>query len=211
MGTQRLSDRIINFKKDKPEDGDSIEHILPKTYHSADNEWKNDWDEQEHEKWKHRLGNLVMTLNNSILGTSSIDVKMNGKRQDGTVADHFFNHINATDSEKKLKDYLKDDLWIKESILRRELDLLTFLIKKWSGLCCDDEKSIIIDFTSIINKLEGDDSNLHENDQFKLEVSFPQNSCIEKMSKENFESKIFDQNVWMDPPEDDSEEDDSEN
>lgn len=115
----------------------SIEHILPQT-HRDGAWWQQHWpDEAEAEKFKHRLGNLVLTANNGALGRKEIAHKINDPS-----GGYSFNSPNATNTEKLVQRYTAGGDWRKDEILKREVEILRFAKDRWSVPCCADNGDI---------------------------------------------------------------------
>jgi hypothetical protein len=110
------------------------EHILPQT-HRDGAWWASKWtSESEADQFKHRLGNLVLTTNNQVLGRKPFPDKLNA-----VPPTHCYNHTNATNSEKKISNYSNGTDWLKANIVARELDLIKFALNRWhSGCACDN-------------------------------------------------------------------------
>jgi hypothetical protein len=103
------------------------EHILPQT-HRDGGWWQQHWpDEALANKYKHRLGNLVLTTNNQALSRRSIMEKMSRPSPE-----YSFSHINATNSEKRIVKFTNGTEWTAKNILTREMELLDFAAKRWS-------------------------------------------------------------------------------
>ena len=123
------------------------EHILPNTHRDRDF-WETEWpDENQAEKYKHRLGNLVLTDGNSQLGRKSFSEKLNGP------GDYFYNSPNATNTEKRIREFTEGNEWKIENILKREIELIEFTIDRWSLPCCRDNMDIYLPdcFNTFIN------------------------------------------------------------
>jgi hypothetical protein len=109
------------------------EHILPQS-HRDRGWWQAHWpDEAEADRFKHRLGNLVLTTNNSALSRKSINLKIIDP-----VAAHYYTHANATNTEKRIPTFTDGTTWRPANILRREYEMLQFAAKRWSIPCCSD-------------------------------------------------------------------------
>lgn len=117
----------------------SIEHIAPQEI--RDNGW---WEKHWPnpliaDKYINRLGNLVLTKGNSILGRKSIDKKL---KDPGS--DYYYGHKKATNSEKQISNYTDGSTWKEFNILKREYDLVKFAIERWSIPFKNDESIIEI-------------------------------------------------------------------
>jgi hypothetical protein len=122
----------MGWAKDKRTRRITIEHILPQS-HRDKGWWEAHWpDEAKAERFKHRLGNLVLTADNRKLGRKSIEKKLLD------VQGHWFTHANATNSEKVVKDFTDGKSWQTNEILKREARMLEFAAKRWSLPCCVD-------------------------------------------------------------------------
>jgi hypothetical protein len=135
------------------------EHILPQTHRDGD-WWEANWpDHAEADRFKHRLGNLTLTSNNSALGRKSIDLKINDPK-----ASHYYDHPNATNSEKRIRLFTDGVSWNPVNILSREYEMLQFASKRWSIPCCSDngEYPLSNDFWIIAEKHPSISVNLME-------------------------------------------------
>lgn len=104
----------------------SIEHILPQE-HRDNAWWESHWPKFEQaEKFVHRLGNLVLTNGNSILGRKPINEKLSD------TSTYCYNSASATNSEKLISHYTDGSMWKEVNILKRELDIIRFVAKRWS-------------------------------------------------------------------------------
>lgn len=113
------------------------EHILPQQ-HRDDGWWSAQWpDTYLADKYKHRLGNLVLTTDNLALGRKPISEKI-----DSPSPTHCYNHPNATNSEKRVHLFTDGETWRAENILKREVELLNFAAKRW-GLGCPDDNGVV--------------------------------------------------------------------
>ena len=112
----------------------TIEHILPQK-HRDSAWWQNHWpDEAEADRFKHRFGNLTVTVNNSVLGRKPIHLKFHDPQ-----AKHDFNHANASNSEKQVRQFTDGSSWTAENIIKREFAMMEFAIARWAfGCCCDN-------------------------------------------------------------------------
>jgi hypothetical protein len=151
----------ISWEDSKEKQKSSIEHILPQT-HRDGGWWQDKWpDENEADQWKHRLGNIVLTNGNSVLGQKSFPQKLN----DGSST-YYYNHNSATNSEKLISRYSDGSTWYKANILKREYDLVKFALNRWTIGCCTecgnykfpeeyeafvDNKEIVLEFTECTN------------------------------------------------------------
>ncbi|WP_334162659.1 DUF262 domain-containing protein [Phenylobacterium sp.] len=112
------------------------EHILPQS-HRDGGWWQAHWpDEARADKFKHRLGNLVLTSNNAALARKPIDQKLDGPGA------HYYNAPNATNSEKRIRLFTTGGDWTESSILQREIELLEFAAGRWAVPCCIDNGTL---------------------------------------------------------------------
>ncbi|WP_320643237.1 DUF262 domain-containing protein [Aeromonas veronii] len=117
----------LNWASSDDEKDNSIEHILPQEHRDA-GWWEKHWpDASLADKFSHRIGNLVLTQGNSILGRKPIDKKI--KDPD---ADYYYNHRKATNSEKLIQKYTDGSIWKEVNILSRELDIIKFAANRWA-------------------------------------------------------------------------------
>lgn len=117
----------------------SQEHILPQT-HRDGGWWERHWpDAAKAEKFKHRLGNLTLTSNNSALGRKPIHLKLADPS-----GGYSYSHRSATNSEKHIRDFTSGSDWKEFNILKREHELLEFASRRWSIPCCSDNGEVIL-------------------------------------------------------------------
>jgi hypothetical protein len=109
------------------------EHILPQSHRDA-GWWQAQWpDRAEADDYLHRLGNLVLTPNNSSLGNRSFPDKLTN-----SLHAHYYNHPNASNTEKRITTFTNGTDWLAKNILVRELDMMRFASRRWSVNCCVD-------------------------------------------------------------------------
>jgi hypothetical protein len=146
----------IPWKARPEEQKGTIEHILPQT-HRDNGWWEQAWpDNGLAESFKHRLGNLVLTNDNSALGQKSFPEKL-----DAAGGAYCYNFQNATNSEKRIRMFsTSGDKWEVSEILLREKELLLFALKRWSMGCADDSGTFTLplEFKEYI----GEDENVIE-------------------------------------------------
>ncbi|UQC69803.1 hypothetical protein C0560_03020 [Lelliottia sp. AC1] len=127
----------IPWARSDEEKDNSIEHILPQE-HRDSGWWEKHWPNALiADKYVNRLGNLVLTKGNSVLGRKSIDKKIID-----LDSDYYYSHKKATNSEKNITNYTDGSSWKELNILKRELDLANFAIERWSIPFREDEGSI---------------------------------------------------------------------
>lgn len=130
----------LPWEAEKTQKINSQEHILPQN-HRDGAWWEDHWpNADEAEKYKHRLGNLVISVNNSALGRKSIDKKIND-----TAAAHYYNHPNASNSEKRISFFTTGTEWRPHNILKREVEMLEFVARRWSIPCSCDSGQIVLE------------------------------------------------------------------
>lgn len=149
------------------EDGIKVEtqeHILPQT-HRDRGWWEEHWPNELHaEKFKHRLGNLVLTKDrrsNASLGCSPFPIKLNGE----TGRLHYYNHDqHATCTEKLIRNYSDGETWQRVEILKREVDMIKWAVKRWQIDGEESPPSVILgsDFWSGMTREEREEAGLTE-------------------------------------------------
>lgn len=194
--------RPISWKARPDEQKSTIEHILPQT-HRDGGWWEQHWPDQgDADSYKHRLGNLVLTNDNSALGQKSFIDKL--QAQSGGYC---YNHQNATNGEKRIRLFSPaGSSWNFLEILRREKEMLLFAIHRWSMGCNDDigkyqlpsefkeclgDEDAEIDF-SVVNPIETDSEILPDMEDEDDEVGISNDGSAEA-SEESEESEVFDQ------------------
>lgn len=136
----------LPWARNKADKINTQEHILPQS-HRDGGWWQSHWpNADEAEKSKHRLGNLVLTVNNSALGRKPFSMKLND-----TNAVHYFNHQNATNSEKRIHTFSNGTDWKTDNIMKREVELFEFAVKRWSIPCCCDNALIDLEHHKDLN------------------------------------------------------------
>lgn len=101
--------------------GTSIEHILPQT--PTDNYWASLFDEEAQKRLTHDLGNLCLTVDNSVYGNKPFPDKK-GKPGGGSrcyCEGEFF-------MERELANY---DEWNETAILARREKILDWALTRW--------------------------------------------------------------------------------
>ncbi len=127
----------LNWASSEEEKDNTIEHILPRE-HRDGAWWEQHWPDQSvAEKYVDRIGNLVLTQGNSVLGRKPIKEKL-----DGPHASYYYNYPKATNSEKKIKNYTDGSVWKERNILERELDIARFVGVRWSLPSATDSGNI---------------------------------------------------------------------
>jgi len=153
------------------------EHILPQT-HRDGGWWEAHWpDEADADRFKHRLGNLVLTSNNSVLGRKPINLKINDPS-----ALHYYDHANATNSEKRIRNFTNGNQWQPVNIFRREFEMLQFASKRWAIPCCADNGKI-----KLPNEFVEEDPTLEKivvADTTCFECADPTNDDVSELSDE---------------------------
>jgi len=108
-------DKVV--KKDKK---DSIEHILPQV--PTHQYWQERWTEEEIEEYTHDIGNLVLTLDNSILGNKPFPKKKGEPGQPGCYANSIW---------FQEKELAKFDDWTKRELLSRREKIISWALERW--------------------------------------------------------------------------------
>ena len=119
---------LISWKVSDNDKRKSIEHILPQKPKDG-GWWQEHWPEDVSyvESWSHRIGNLVLTQGNAILGRKPLSLKL----QDPD-SEYFYSCENATNTEKLIANYTNGTMWREGNILKREKDILDFAVKRWT-------------------------------------------------------------------------------
>lgn len=113
------------------------EHILPQQ-HRDQGWWESNWpDASKADKYKHRLGNLVLTTNNNELARKPLPEKLSSP-----APTYCYKHPNATNSEKRIQNFTDGQSWEAKNILVREVEMLEFAAKRWSVGCVADEQEV---------------------------------------------------------------------
>lgn len=140
----------------------TIEHILPQSRVTPPEQWENEWpDAAKAAAYKHRLGNLVLTANNSALGRKWISDKLNS-------AGYCYQSPNATNGEKRISHFTDGSHWSSTDILTRELEMMHFAAIRWSLPCKADAG--IVSLTPIEGAPDGWKS---------FEIEYPQTEPVD--------------------------------
>ncbi|WP_133489749.1 DUF262 domain-containing protein [Aliiroseovarius marinus] len=146
----------FRWGKAKQEKINTQEHILPQA-HRDGGWWESHWpNEARAEAFKHRLGNLVLTPNNSALGRKPISEKLSGP------GSHHFDHANATNTEKRIVKFSDGANWQEENILAREFELIEFAARRWGMPCCSDNG--VVELPEEFNDAEGNPRTIEINE-----------------------------------------------
>lgn len=126
----------VLWRKNRFEQSEVIEHILPQRHRESDY-WEKIWpSETEADAYTHRLGNLVLSEGNAIMGVKPYYLK----RSDADAA-YSYETEQATQSEQRLARRYSNRRWSKIEILKRERELIDFALKRWGMKCCGDNGS----------------------------------------------------------------------
>ena len=102
--------------------GDStIEHILPQ-HPAEDSHWHEEWPEEDIEIYRHDIGNLVLTHNNSNYSNKEFAEKK-GSAGEGTC----YSNSNVR-QELQIAQY---DRWTKETLEERRQKLVDWVVDRW--------------------------------------------------------------------------------
>jgi len=105
----------------------TIEHILPQTP-EVSSHWREVWSEDQITHWKHALGNLVFTKDNSRYLNFEFERKKNGE-DDGTPASERYCYANSNImQERQIADYPD---WTCDDVKKRHDKLLTWMVERW--------------------------------------------------------------------------------
>ena len=99
----------------------TIEHILPQTL-AEGSRWREDWTEEEIDKYRNDIGNLVLTHNNSNYSNKEFSDKKGAPGQG-----HCYSN-SIVRQELKIAQY---DRWTKETLEERRRELVDWVIERW--------------------------------------------------------------------------------
>ena len=101
------------------------EHILPQ---SPTDYWLDRWDEKDIEIWLHDIGNILLTLDNSVYSNHPYSRKCLGEDENGNkVADRYY-----VDSElKQEREMTKYKEWTVNEVKERHDEIVDFILKRW--------------------------------------------------------------------------------
>jgi len=129
----------LPWAKKKEDKRNTQEHILPQK-HRDGGWWESEWPEElKAERFKHRLGNLVLTAGNSVLGRKPFPKKLKDPS-----SSYYFDHKSATNSEKEIRNFANAGKWDEGCILTREFEMIKFAVDRWSIPCCCDNGVIYL-------------------------------------------------------------------
>ena len=109
---------------------DSVEHVLPRAWQGVPY-WDEHWSVEEADIYKHDIGNLTLTFNNSSLGTKGFPEKKGTPEQTHPPC---YLSPSSTLGEKK---FIEHDDWTAKECAERRQELVAWMIKRW-GDGCDD-------------------------------------------------------------------------
>ncbi len=134
LGVSPQGTQPLPYAEDDEAKKNTQEHILPQQ-HRDGAWWESHWpDAAAADRYKHRLGNLVLTSGNQVLGRKAFALKCNDPN-----ANYSYTSDRATNAEKKIPQYSTGgQTWLQEQIIQREYDMLVFATKRWSIPCCAD-------------------------------------------------------------------------
>jgi hypothetical protein len=113
-----LMDWVYLQKKDKQ---DSIEHILPQTPDKP--YWTSRWTKDQIIEATHDIGNLVLTLDNSVYSNHGFDIKKGKPEKAGCYSN------SSLFSERELNGF---DEWTYEAFLKRREKIVAWIIQRWN-------------------------------------------------------------------------------
>jgi uncharacterized protein with ParB-like and HNH nuclease domain len=114
---------------------DTIEHILPQE--PSNSYWRKNVKLKDHKIFVHDLGNLCLTLNNSVYSNKAFPDKkgMPGQKEPACYAN------SSLFQERDLATY---QLWNKESIIKRRSEIINWVKERWyfdfSGIELDESE-----------------------------------------------------------------------
>ena len=164
---------VIPWGELNTEKMNTIEHIMPKR-HRDGSFWASEWpDEAKADRFKHRLGNLVLTNGNSYLGRKAIGLKISDSSSG-------YDYDRGTASERLVRNFAgaAANEWGEKNILEREKCLLELAVERWAIPCCSDNG--IIELPERFNLLNG-------NAVVEIEIAVPYEECcdVQDESEEN--------------------------
>lgn len=146
IGRSALGVQPLPWQESRDGKINTQEHILPQG-HRDGGWWQAHWpNEARANAFRHRLGNLVLTTNNGVLGRKEFRLKLIDPN-----AAHYYTHPNATCSEKEIDQFTAGFEWEEQNILRREAAIIDWAAQRWSLPCCNDNGSyqLPIDFECV--------------------------------------------------------------
>lgn len=102
----------------------SIEHVLPQNP-SASDYWNKWFDQEQHERWVHDIGNLTLTLSNSSYGNKDFHAKK------GSVIDPTL-RCYANSKLYCERDLTRWNDWTPESIEQRGREIMAWARERWA-------------------------------------------------------------------------------
>mgnify|MGYP006301269401 CR=1 FL=1 len=176
VGFSAAGTQPIPWAEDRERKRETIEHILPQN-HRDGGWWQAHWtDEAEADRFKHRLGNLVLTQGNAILDRKPIDQKIEDPH-----ARYYYKHQNATITERRIASFTSGSEWLPKNILEREMEMLNFAVERWGIPCCSDNGNYPLpeDFERIVPDSEGLLLIWYANKQVQLIVEWPMGVVVD--------------------------------
>ena len=123
---QRQPGYPIAIKWEDLDKGMTREHILPQT---PTDYWLDRWDEKDIGVWINDIGNMLLTLDNSVYSNHPYPRKCRGEDENGNrVADKYY--ANSTLMQER--EMVKYQEWTVDEVKKRHDELVEFILKRWS-------------------------------------------------------------------------------
>ena len=123
---QRQPGYPVAIEWGKLDDKMTREHILPQT---PTDYWRENWSKDDFVLWDNDIGNILLTLDNSVYSNHPYPRKCRGEDEDGNrVADKYYANSGLMQEREMVK--YKD--WTVAEAKKRHDELVDFILKRWS-------------------------------------------------------------------------------
>ena len=123
---QRQPGYPIAVEWGKLDDKMTREHILPQTLTDY---WREKWSNEDFVTWINDIGNILLTLDNSVYSNHPYPSKCRGEDENGNrVADKYY--ANSTLMQER--EMVKYQKWMVDEVKQRHDELVEFILKRWS-------------------------------------------------------------------------------
>lgn len=104
----------------------TLEHILPQTLTAY---WVMGWNDADIETWKHDIGNLMLTKDNSRYSNKPYHRKCRGEDGDGNVVEQYYYGNSNICQERQMTKYKE---WSVTEAEQRHKEIADFILQRWA-------------------------------------------------------------------------------
>ena len=110
----------------KLDDKMTREHILPQTLTDY---WRAKWSKEDFILWINDIGNILLTLDNSVYSNHPYPRKCRGEDENGSIITDKYYANSTLMQEREMVKYQK---WTVDEVKQRHNELVEFILKRWS-------------------------------------------------------------------------------